>query len=84
MWIRSQDKKILTEIHDVEIDSVNQIWGSGSFIGEYSTEKKALKVLNEIQEVIEDNQFTINNTGIGDYVLYNSVQVYDMPQDDEV
>lgn len=32
MWIRSQDKNILTEIHDVEIDSVNQIWGSGSFV----------------------------------------------------
>lgn len=53
MWIRSQDKKILTEIHDVEIDSANQIWGSGSLIGEYSTEEKALKVLDEIQKQTE-------------------------------
>ena len=37
MWIRSKDRKILTEIHDVEIDSANQIWGSGMLIGEYST-----------------------------------------------
>lgn len=53
MWIRSQDKKILTEIHDVEIDSANQIWGSGMLIGEYSTEEKALKVLDEIQKRTE-------------------------------
>lgn len=53
MWTRSQDGKILTEIHDVEIDSANQIWGSGSLIGEYSTEEKALKVLDEIQKRTE-------------------------------
>lgn len=43
MWIRSQGRNILTEIHDVEIDSANQMWGSGSLIGEYSTEKRRLK-----------------------------------------
>ena len=68
MWIRSQDKKILTEIHDVEIDSANQIWGSGSLIGEYSTKEKALKVLDEIQNI----------TG---YLCHKAFQ---MPQDDEV
>lgn len=52
MWIRSQDRKILTEIHDVEIDSANQIWGSGSLIGEYSTEEKALRVMDMIQKQI--------------------------------
>lgn len=68
MWIRSQDKKILTEIHDVEIDSANQIWGSGSLIGEYSTEEKALNVLDEIQKRTE-------------YIYHKA---YQMPQDDEV
>lgn len=53
MWIRSQDKKILTEIHDVEIDSGFKVWGSGLLIGEYSTEEKALKVLDEIQKRTE-------------------------------
>ena len=52
MWIRSKDKKILTEIHDVEIDSANQIWGSGSLIGEYSTEEKAMKVMDMIEDRI--------------------------------
>ena len=84
MWIRSQDRKILTEIHDVEIDSGFKVWGSGMLIGEYSSKEKVLKVLNEIQEIIEDNQFTINDTGIRKYVFYNIAQVYEMPQDDEV
>ena len=65
MWIRSQNRKILTEIHDVEIDKV---WGSGSLIGEYSTEEKALKVLDRIEELIA------NQCGLTFY----------MPADDEV
>jgi hypothetical protein len=85
MWIRSQNRKILTEIHDVEIDSVNQIWGSGSFVGEYSTEEKALKVLDEIQAIVESKQFcVVDNVDFGNYVLHNGVQVYQMPQDWEV
>lgn len=52
MFIRSQDRKILTEIHDLEIDSANQIWGSGSLIGEYSTKEKALRVMDMIQRQI--------------------------------
>lgn len=71
MWIRSQDRKTLKEIYDVSIYHANQIWGGCSFLGEYSTEEKALKVLDEIQELIyfnaKDNGFT-----------------YQMPQDDEV
>lgn len=53
MWVRSQDRKILTEIHDVEIDSGFKVWGSGSLIGEYSTQEKALKILDEIQKRTE-------------------------------
>lgn len=68
MWIRSQDRKILTEIHDVEIDSGFKVWGSGSLIGEYSTEEKALKVLDRIEELIA------NQCGLTFY----------MPAEDEV
>lgn len=69
MWVRSQDRKILTKIHDVEIDSGFKVWGSGSLIGEYSTEEKALRVLDEIQ-----------NREIN----YPPNEVFEMPQDDEV
>lgn len=54
MWIRSQDKKKLKEIHDVTIYHDKQIWAGCSFIGEYSTKEKALKVLDRIEELIEN------------------------------
>lgn len=68
MWIRSQDRKKLTEIHDVTIYHDKQIWAGCSFIGEYSTEEKALKVLDEIQKQIE----------------YPYNEVFQMPQDEDV
>ena len=68
MWIRSQDRKILTEIHDVEIDSGFKVWGSGSLIGEYSTEEKALIVLDMIQDNLE----------------YPCYEVFEMPSDEVV
>ena len=91
MWVRSQDRKILTEIHDVEIDSGFKVWGSGSLIGEYSTEEKALKVLGQIHNAISD-RVVINGK------LYSSPRginksrttanegdvIYIMPLDEEV
>lgn len=85
MWIRSQDRKKLTEIHDVTIYHDKQIWAGCSFIGEYSTKEKALKVLDEIQDAIEDTDYyRIDNIGHGTYALGKGVQVYQMPQDEEV
>lgn len=52
MWIRSQDRKILTEVHDLYIDDVNQIW-NGLLLGKYSSKEKALMVLDEIQKRTE-------------------------------
>lgn len=68
MWIRSQDRKKLTEIHDVTIYHDKQIWAGCSFIGEYSTEEKALKVLDMIQKNLE----------------YPYYEVFQMPTDTEV
>ena len=68
MWIRSQDRKKLKEIHDVGIYRDNKIWADCSFIGEYSTKEKALKVLDQLGEHLE-NPFRL---------------VFQMPQDDEV
>lgn len=68
MWIRSQNRKILTEVHDLEVDSGFKVWGSGMLVGKYSTEEKALKVIDMIEELIE------NQSGLTFY----------MPQDDEV
>lgn len=71
MWVRSQDRKILTEIHDLDIDDVNQIWDGSSLLGKYSTEEKALKVLDQIQYNMElfEHELTM---------------VFQMPTDNEV
>lgn len=85
MWIRSQDKKTLTKISDLDIDGANQIWGCCSLLGKYSSEEKALKVLDDIQKFISDKQYcVIDKAPRGSYVLNKGVYVYQMPQDDEV
>ena len=68
MWIRSKDGKILTEIHNLDIDDINQIWDGSSLLGKYSSEENALKVLDEIQKRTE----------------YLDPKVFQMPQDWEV
>lgn len=68
MWIRSQDRKKLTEIHDVTIYHDKQIWAGCSFVGEYSTEEKALLVLDMIEKVS----------------IYQGNTLFQMPADDEV
>lgn len=67
MWIRSQDRKILTEVHDLYIDDVNQIW-NGLLLGKYSSEEKALLVLDMIEKV----------------AMYSGNTLFQMPADNEV
>ena len=85
MWIRSQDRKILTEIHNLDIDDINQIWDGSSLLGKYSTEEKALKVLDEIRNELNDAQYyEIENNGHGMYTLNTGIRVYTMPDDEDV
>lgn len=85
MWIRSQDLKILTEIHDLDIDGANQIWNGCSLLGKYSSEEKALEVLDEIQKVISDKRYcAIDNVTRKSYILNKGVHVYQMPADEDV
>lgn len=86
MWIRSQDRKILTKIDDLAIDGANQIWGDCCLLGKYSNEKKALKVLDEIQGRIEcpyPSKIT-PSFGTNSYHLIEKSKFYQMPQDGEV
>lgn len=76
MWIRSQNKRILSNVDEVLVTSVDEnkcyISGFGSTgsdtLGVYSSREKALKVLDEIQKRTE-------------YLYPKSFQ---MPADDEV
>ena len=77
MWIRSQDRKALLNVNQVLISPsvdgsiyyINDSLGEESnVLGIYTSEEKALKVLDWIQNQIE----------------YKNVEVYQMPQDWEV
>ena len=75
MWIRNQDRTALLDCDNFEVESYSDA----------PHEVVTLKVLDEIQSVIEDKQFrTIDNVGCGDYVLHNGVQIYEMPQNEDV
>ena len=88
MWIRSQDKELLKNVNSIEIikyegEKYTTILGDGWNLGVYSTKEKALKVLNEIQDAIEDTgYYRIDNRGI--FAFVNGVQVYQLPADEDV
>lgn len=90
MWIRSQDNKALENCENIckDIDFKNNICISGitknntySILGYYSSEEKALKVLDMIEERI----IKIDKTKFlgKEEELYIS-NVFQMPQDNEV
>lgn len=85
MWIRSQDKTVLVKADYVTI-GINEIVAACSSnscvtIGEYSSQEKALKVLDMIQECIEHNN-SHQSARIGiPYLEYN---VFQMPLDSEI
>lgn len=74
MWIRSQDRKALLNVNQVLISPkcryyINDSLGEESnVLGVYSTEEKALKVLNDIQEF---NECTYS-------------EMFQMPQDEDI
>ena len=75
LWIRSQDKEVLTRVVDIWKDAdKNEIWSKSSFatkncLGIYKTKERALEVLDEIQ-----NYILLPN-------IDNSAYVYQMPKD---
>ena len=85
MWIRSQDKTGLIK-SDCIIVNKNEIRARTQAdalitIGEYSSQEKALKVLDMIQKAIEYNN-SHQNARIGrPYIEYN---VFQMPLDSEI
>ena len=78
MWIRSQDKKILMEIRQVEISKYNNIIigfnNHFETLGSYSTEEKALKVLDMIETHLEHLEYEVSGREI----------IFQMPADEEV
>lgn len=93
MIIRSQDKRSLVTLSNavnIMVQPDNQIVAIYSFehgwdaLGDYSTESKAIKVLDMIQEAYE-NSCTVEAhiPGCTPYMAIHST-VFKMPKDDEV
>lgn len=68
MWIRSQGLTVLVNAKEICIEDKTKIWAEGYLIGKYSTEEKALKVLDDMENRLKSS-----------YGM-----VFQMPQDDEV
>lgn len=77
MWIRSQDDRLLIEADKIYVGGTDkcQIYNIGEscnyFLGNYSSKEKAMRVLDEIENQL--NEFDLEVT-----------VVYQMPQDEDV
>ena len=90
MWIRSQDKTRLLKANYVRkngsfIEAVHSD-GSCTLIGKYSIEEKALKVLDTIQETInQQEEFKAQGEERRGTSYRRMIEfVFQMPQDSEV
>lgn len=95
MLIRSQDKTCLTNMaHITDIYYSESRSGTAqkitaqlssadtTHLGTYSTEEKAIKVLDMIQEAYQEPIYQ-NDIGGNEIVIYKS-KVFQMPKDEEV
>lgn len=91
LWIRSQDKRTLINARRVDIDDKNIIvWDEGRYadeiyLGSYSSPKRALEVLDEIQRKIEDlyaleNCSLQKNSCIEQGLVMHDLNIYKMPE----
>ena len=86
LWIRSQDKEVLTRVVDIWKDAdKNEIWSQSSFaikncLGIYKTKERALEVLDEIQYLLRGHVY---ESHINKFDIYNGddIKVYEMPKE---
>lgn len=99
MWIRSQDKMLLINCNNfsiegydncLDIETIEAVTGTHTTLGTYSTKEKALKVLDEIQEMIIGKRKSYYTTsGYGKTLVKNeyyedtSNMVFQMPTDED-
>ena len=77
MWIRSQDRTKLVDSSELNICSsckVVGIYAGINALGMYSTEEKAMKVMNMIEDAIIEHEISNHKCKI----------IFYMPKDDEV
>ena len=84
MWIRSQDRKTLVNADKFSVSKEHEmfrIYSVNYFLGEYSTEEKALKVMDMIEEAIIYCEAMMNI----DTIFFDERKiVFQMPKDSVV
>ena len=92
MWVRSQNKKVLINANNIRIISDSRSYdiicdfydGEYYYLGEYSTEEKAMKVMDMIQNAITGTRFEftdiVRDCDLAGIEIHN---VFNMPQDSE-
>ena len=89
LWIRSQDREVLTKVIDIYKQAdTNEIWAYSdrvikNCLGFYETKERALEVLDEIQDYIENRCSTklINDINSITYETTTRGNVYEMPKE---
>lgn len=82
LWIRSQDRNSLNCVRNIRINGLSIMCYSGEVLGEYSTRRRALEVLDEIQK------FMIPKEREGEYEEIDLIlkshmipRIYEMPEE---
>lgn len=87
LWIRSQDKEVLTRVVDIWKDAdKNEIWSESSFaikncLGIYKTKERAIEILDEIQKVIEPRGIVKQDKHGIEVNMISVPIVYNMPKE---
>lgn len=94
MLIRSQDKNILFDYQNAYIDRVgtclyfnpyaSDLTNNGIVLGCYSTEEKALKVLDGIQKYHDSSMVAYSMDGMIERVTDIPNKTFEMPTDEEL
>lgn len=85
LWIRSQDKRTLINTRRIDVDDNNIIvWDEGRYaseiyLGTYKTKERALEVLDEIFDRLEDVDVTEKETR--KEAVIGSCKTYEMPEE---
>lgn len=97
LWIRSQDKSSLVKVDNLYVsvgnyicyyvekgkEVLNTYYRPSGELGRYETHERALEILDEIQEFIEDKEksnIEITSDGINQSITYPKI-VYEMPKE---
>lgn len=88
LWIRSQDKEVLTRVVDIWKDAdKNEIWSQSSFaikncLGTYKTKERAIEVLDEIQNFMRNYVYVKKTNRLGEEIdlIPKPILIYNMPK----